>query len=172
MTRFVVSLIFKDWSRFDFVISLLSFVALAIAFDSLSASWRVAIVVAGLTAAFCVKLVRQCWHYYQGYLKPIKVLGQVKGVGNDKSSNYVRVSNVSYMRPEMLLTLVTTGSGVIQDLCILRIVTSDDGQDCLCATLDASDQKLVDSYCADGNKLSNLFVVPVVSRPALLTLNN
>ena len=25
----------------------------------------------------------------------------------------------------------------------------------------------VDSYCADGNKLSNLFVVPVVNRPAL-----
>ncbi|WKZ66513.1 MAG: hypothetical protein QY325_00975 [Flavobacteriales bacterium] len=169
MMKFIVSLIFKQWTVFDFVVSLASFIALA--FDSLTPGQKVAIVLSGIGLAFCIKLIRQCWHYYQGFLKPIKVIGTVKGVGTNRATTYIRIQNLSYLRPEMLLTMVTNGNGILQDLCVLQVVTSDEGQDCLCVTLNSTDQKLVESYCADGNKLSNLFAVPTINRPSLLTPN-
>ncbi len=169
--RFIKEILFEHWGKVDLILALLGFTSLAFS-HQLNWKYKLLFVVAGLTFAILVKIIRQCHFYYQGMNRPLKVKGSTQGEGIYSKKTLIRIENNEQLRDNTLMTLSCKGSNANQTICVIQVVKSIRGEDLLAIQLTPEPEKYdISKYFNEESRLNSLFAIPIINKLELDNMN-
>jgi len=162
--NFISAFLFKGWRLADGVLSFL-LAAGAYIFPYTNDLWiRIVIISFIFLAAFLIKISRQAYEYYVGFLRPLKAEKQITGDGLYVGHTLIVLENPGYLRDNTLLTLYSRSSAANQPVCILRIIKAVKGEKLLAIQLSpAPTQYDISKYFNEDARWEGLYAIPLIN---------
>ena len=161
---FLNIVILQGWTTSGSLLSILIPLVIFVMPESYELKTRFLLAIASFGVLFLLKVIKQFYGYYQGFLKPIKVIRMVQGDGVYIGQSIIILENPGYLRDNTLLTLFSKSSGAHQPICILKIVKVIKNEDILTIQIvPKGDQKYLSKYFDEDSRKHSLYAVPLIN---------
>lgn len=161
--EYIIKILFKDWKAFEGISGILVS-ATAFLIPDIKSPDKIEILIIGATVIFFVKVVKQFYKYFMNFYHPIKVVRKVQGDGGYSGIEIIVLHNQENVDIGMLLTLFCNSSGAEQPVCILEVLSCENGKEIIAKqVIPMTDKYSIDKYFEEDSRKKSLYAKTIVN---------